>query len=423
MALERGASNSYDRAYHRFTRSILAITAHSNLIIGQSGGATAVINASLVGAVQAAMADQGIGNIYGMRYGIEGLLKEEILDLRQQPASLWAQLLYTPSAALGSCRYKLQEHDLERAIDILRRRDIHYILYIGGNDSADTAHRLAQAAQQVNYELHSISVPKTIDNDLPFTDHCPGYGSAARFIALATMDSTMNTISIPWHYPVKVIETMGRDAGWLTAASALGKRDEIDPPHILLLPEQPFEQERFLAQVEAVYRRIGYVIIVATETIRDRNGQALGATGQTGMDAFQHPLLSGAAQYLVELVKQQLQLRARFDKPGDLQRMASNSVSTTDRHEAYLVGQMGIQALLAGESDKMVTLIRHNTPGYSCTTGLAELAKVANVQRLLPAEFLDESKTMVTQAFHDYATPLIGEQLPRHAQLEITRMV
>ncbi len=393
------------------------VAIRGNLIIGQSGGATAVINASLVGAVEAALADGRIDGIYGMRNGIEGLLKEDILDLRLQPASLWSQLKYTPSAALGSCRYKLQEHDLEHTIEILQRHAIRYVLYIGGNDSADTAHRLAETAEQQGYELQTISVPKTIDNDLPITDHCPGYGSAARFIALATMDSTLNTISIPWHYPVKVIEVMGRDAGWLAASSALGKRDPDDAPHIILFPEQAFNAEQFLQQVEAVYQRVGYVIVVAAETIRDTQGQALGAAGQTGTDAFQHPLLSGASQYLVDLVKKELKLRARFEKPGDLQRMASNAVSSVDRAEAYQVGYSGTKALLAGETDKMVTLVRHNETGYHCETALAELAQVANVQRLLPADYLDESKTMVNQAFIDYALPLIGEALPQHAHL------
>lgn len=396
----------------------LPSTTHSNLIIGQSGGATAVINASLVGAVEAALADARISGIYGMLHGIEGLLKEDLVDLRLQPTNLWSQLLNTPSAALGSCRYKLQTDDPQRVIELLRRYNIRYLLYIGGNDSADTAHRLALAAQHSGYDLSTISIPKTIDNDLPFTDHCPGYGSAARFIALATIDSSMNTLAIPAYYPVKVIETMGRDAGWLAAASALGKHSDADAPHIILVPEQPFNADRFLQQVEAVYRRLGYVIVVAAETIRDEQGQALGVVGQVGQDSFQHPLLSGAAQYLIELVKQHLKLRARFDKPGDLQRMSSNSISRTDREEAYLVGQMGVRALLAGESDKMVTLVRHTDPGYSCTTGLAELADVANVQYLLPTDYLNADKTMVTQAFYDYALPLIGDPLPRHAKLE-----
>ena len=398
------------------------MASHNNLVIGQSGGATAVINASLVGAFNSAAQDARIDGIYGMRYGVEGLLREELIDLRQQPAGLWPRLLNTPSAALGSCRYKLQDEDPGRVIEILRRYDIHALLYIGGNDSADTTHRIAEAAQHTGYDLRAISVPKTIDNDLPITDHCPGYGSAARFISLATMDSTMNTKSIPWHYPVKVIETMGRDAGWLTASSALGKRDENDAPHILLIPEQPFNEQRFLQQVEETYRRVGYVIIVTAESIRDEQGQALGAAGQVGLDAFNHPLLSGAAQQLVELVKSKLKLRARFEKPGDLQRMASNSVSTTDRHEAYLVGKMGTEALLDGENDKMVTLIRHSEPAYRCSTGLAALGEVANAQRLMPDNYLDSRKTMVTQAFYDYALPLIGEPLPSHAKLEQVRI-
>jgi 6-phosphofructokinase len=388
-----------------------------NLIIGQSGGATAVINASLVGAIETALKSERIGNIYGMRYGIQGLLQDDIIDLRQQPTSIWQQLLYTPSAALGTCRYKLQEHDLEHAVEILRRHDIHYMLYIGGNDSADTAHRLAASARQLDHDLFILSIPKTIDNDLPFTDHCPGYGSAARFLAQATQDSTLNTLSIPWHYPVKVIEAMGRDAGWLTASSALGKRDEDDAPHLLLTPEHPFVEDQFLARVQSIYQRLGYVVIVAAETVRDEHGQALGVSGQSGVDAFNHPLLSGAAQYLVELVKNKLHLRARFDKPGDLQRMSSTHISSVDRDEAYRVGSSGVQALLDNHTDQMVTLVRHTDPNYHCTTDLADLSQVANVQRLLPKEYLNTEKTMVTQAFLDYALPLIGEPLNRFPQL------
>jgi 6-phosphofructokinase 1 len=400
----------------------LLYTTPENLIIGQSGGATAVINASLAGAVEAALADKRIAGIYGMHNGIEGLLKEDIIDLRQQPESIWSRISNTPSAALGSCRYKLKESDPERIIGIFKRYNIHYMLYIGGNDSADTAYRLAQAARHLDYELSIISVPKTIDNDLPITDHCPGYGSAARFLTQATLDSTMNTVSIPWHYPVKIIETMGRDAGWLTAASTLARRDETDPPHLLLLPEKPFDASEFLTHVEAIYKRIGYVVIAAAETIRDTNGQSLGASGQTGVDAFQHPLLSGTAQYLVELVKRELKLRARFDKPGDLQRMSALHTSSVDRDEAYLVGQMGVQALLAGESNKMVTLVRQTEPAYHCTTGLADLSEISNVVRHLPDDYLNESKTMVTPAFYEYALPLIGEPIQPYAWLEATRI-
>ena len=390
-----------------------------NIIIGQSGGATAVINSSLVGAIETALQDTRIDGIYGMRYGIEGLLQEQIVDLRQEQQSIWSQLLHTPSAALGSCRYKLKEGDTERALAVLRRYDIHHFLYIGGNDSADTAHQLALAAQHAHYELHAISVPKTIDNDLPFTDHCPGYGSAARFLAQSTIDSTMNTLSIPWHYPVKIIEVMGRDAGWLAASSALGKRSEAEPPHLILFPEQRFNEDTFLAQVEDVYRHFGYVIVVAAETIKDEKGQALGSAEQTGTDAFHHPLLSGTGQALVDMVKNRLNLRARFEKPGDLQRMSSQHISSVDRDEARLVGQAGVRALSEGKSDKMVTLVRHDESHYYCTTGLVELSQVANQQRLLPDEYLNESKTMVTQAYHDYALPLVGEPLRHFPSLQM----
>jgi 6-phosphofructokinase len=389
-----------------------------NLLIGQSGGATAVINASLAGAVLEALRQEQIGGIYGALHGIEGVLKRQIVDLRRESADTWNRLLLTPAAALGSCRYKLQPDDPARALETLRALDVRYFLYIGGNDSADTAHRLALAAQEAHYDLSMICIPKTIDNDLPITDHCPGYGSAARFIALATMDSAMNTESIPHHFPVKIIEVMGRDAGWLAAASTLGKERPEDAPHLIYFPERRFNRERFLNEVCEAYQAVGYVVVVVAETIRDEQGQPLGAAGAQGADAFAHPLLSGTAQQLVELVKDKLGLRARFDKPGDLQRMASFAVSTTDRDEAALAGQMAVRYALRGASDQMVTLVRQPGSGYACETGLADLQAIANEQRLLPNEFINQAGTGVTQAFYDYALPLIGEPLAQHIRLK-----
>jgi 6-phosphofructokinase 1 len=389
-----------------------------NLLIGQSGGATAVINASLAGAVQEAMRSDQINGIYGALHGIEGVLKRQIIDLRQESADTWSRVQITPSAALGSCRYKLQPEDPARAIESLRALDVRYFLYIGGNDSADTAHRLALAAQEVDYDLRVIAIPKTIDNDLPITDHCPGYGSAARFIARATMDSALCTEAIPHHYPVKVIEVMGRDAGWLAAASALGKERPEDAPHLIYTPERPFSRERFLADVREVHQAVGYVIVVAAETIRDEQGQSLGAAFAQGADAFAHPLLGGAAQHLVELVKAELGLRARFDKPGDLQRMSSMDISFADHSEALMVGSAAVRAALHGVSNKMVTLERQPGPDYHCQTGLADLEAIANAQKLLPDTFLDDAGTGVTQAFYDYALPLIGEPLPKHTRLK-----
>ncbi|MGH2516598.1 MAG: diphosphate--fructose-6-phosphate 1-phosphotransferase, partial [Ktedonobacterales bacterium] len=277
-----------------------------HLLIGQSGGATAVINASLVGAALAAMNVDAVDGVYGAHYGIRGVLDDDLLDLRRLPLATWDALRDTPSAALGSCRYKLREDDATRAVERLRQRGIRYFLYIGGNDSADTALRLAEAADALNYDLRVVCAPKTIDNDLPETDHCPGYGSAARFLALATRDSALCTLAMPDHYPVKIIEAMGRDAGWLAAASALGKERDEDPPHLIYFPERPLSDERFLAEVRAVHAAYGYAVVVVAETVRDEQGRALGAGGSQGADAFGHPLLGGSAQYLTGLVRDRL---------------------------------------------------------------------------------------------------------------------
>jgi 6-phosphofructokinase 1 len=390
------------------------------LVIGQSGGATAVINASLVGAIRAAHDAGAIDGIYGARYGIEGVLGRQVLDLQGIRDDDLDALACTPSAALGSCRYRLRAGDAERAVENLRALGADYFLYIGGNDSADTAHQMALAAQAMNDDLRIICVPKTIDNDLPETDHCPGYGSAARFLALAVQDSALCTLSMPSHYPVKIIEVMGRDAGWLAAAAALGKTREEDPPHLLYLPERPLRREEFLDDVRTVHAALGYAVVVVAETVRDENGRPLGEVGHQGEDAFGHRLLSGAAQYLVSLVREELGLRARYDKPGDLQRMSSACVSTTDRAEAELVGRAAVRAALDGATDKMVTLVRRPGPGYACATGLADLERIANTQRPLPDTFVTANGKAITQAFRDYALPLIGEPLPRYITLDGT---
>jgi 6-phosphofructokinase 1 len=276
-------------------------------------------------------------------------------------------------------------------------------------------HSLVQAAQGDGYELYAVSVPKTIDNDLPHTDHCPGYGSAARFMAMATMDSTVNLLAVPSTHPIKIIEAMGRDVGWLTAASALGKHEDADPPHLLLVPEQSFNEERFLQQVKAIYSHLGHAIIVTAEDIRDEQGQPVNAAKQQEADAAQSQPANSTAQCLANLIRQRLQLHARFERYGDLQWC---SISSTDRDEAYLVGQEGTRALLRGETDKMITLIRDPAPPYRCITGLVELAQVVGQKRLLPDEFLDAGKTMVTQAFYNYALPLLGDPLPVYPKLE-----
>ena len=403
--------------------SSTARSPRGNLLVGQSGGATAVINASLAGVIDAALAaGDAVGEIYGARFGIRGVLERDLVDLRRLPAHTLDALRLTPSAALGSSRFRLEEEEAARALEVLRELDVRYFLYIGGNDSADTALKLAEAARAAEYDLRVICVPKTIDNDLPDTDHCPGYGSAARFLALATMDSALCTVAMPDHFPVKIIEVMGRDAGWLVAASALGKQREEDPPHLLYTPERPLDPVRFLDDVRRVHAAVGYCVVAVAETVRDVNGRALGEAGSQGVDAFGHALLGGAAQTLVQMVRSELNLRARYDKPGDLQRMSSLAISSADRAEAELVGAAAVREAVRGTTGKMVTLVRRPGPEYGCDTGLTDLARVANVHRAMPAEYLTADGLGITDAFRAYALPLIGEPLPRYASLEHERL-
>lgn len=396
--------------------------ARGHVMIGQSGGATAVINASLVGAIHEAQKIDAVDGIYGALNGIEGLLTRRLVDLRRETATTLQGLLATPSAALGSCRYRLQPGDDERALNILRDLGVRYFLYIGGNDSADTAQRVALAAERAGYDLRVIGIPKTIDNDLPLTDHSPGYGSAARFIAMTTQDSARCTEAMPGYYPVKIIEVMGRYAGWLAGAAALGKQTPDDPPHLIYVPERPFDPAAFLRQVRERVRHSGFCVVVAAEHLADRDGHALGESQAQGLDAFGHRLVAGVGQTLVDLVRVELGLRARFDRPGDAQRMSTAHVSSADRDEAYLAGRMAMRYAVRGVTGKMVTLERAAGPRYAVETGLADLERIANAQKTLPADFLDADGTGVTPAFLAYARPLVGEPLPVHTRLRGERL-
>lgn len=389
-----------------------------NVMVGQSGGATAAINASLVGVVEAALAADGVGEVIGMRRGVEGLLREELIDLRRQPAGTFDLLRRTPSAALGTCRYKLTDNDLARAFDVLRRHDVRVFLYIGGNDSADTAHRLHEYAVARGYDLRVLAIPKTIDNDLPCTDHCPGYGSIARFLALATRDSGRDTEAIPQVYPVKIIEVMGRNAGWVAAACALARDDERDAPQLIFLPERPpASMAALLAEIERAYHDYGYCVAIVPETLRDTTGQPLGS-GESGfVDAFGHRYHPGVAPMLAERIKMELGLRARYDKPGTIARMSIVAASSTDLVEAEGAGREALRRALAGESDRMLTIERISDEPYVVTYGVAPLTAIANTERLLPAEFIGTDGRSVTPAFRRYALPLLGEPLPQYGRL------
>ncbi len=396
----------------------------ANLIVGQSGGCTAVINATLAGVLDQATAEPGVNGIYGMLNGVQGLLDGDVVDLRAQSADTLSRLRATPSAALGSCRFKPDEDQCQRILEVLRRLEIRYFLYIGGNDSADTSSRLGRLAQESGYELCVVGLPKTIDNDLPFTDHCPGYGSVARYLAISTLEAGLDTEAMRRFDPVKIIEVMGRDAGWLAAGAALGKREDADAPHLIYFPERHLEVDRFLDDVQSVYDRLGYVVAVVPERITDPRGQVVARSAEpTFVDAFGHAYFDSPAAYLVQEVQARLNLRARFDKPGTLQRMSMPLASEADLGEAYLCGRAGVTHALRGESGAMVTLVREAGETYRCGTGLAPLDDVANSVKLMPPEFINDQGNFITPSFLEYARPLIGAPLPRYARFERKRVV
>jgi 6-phosphofructokinase len=389
------------------------------LVIGQSGGPTAVINRTLAGVIEAAVASgDGVGPILGLRHGIEGLLAGDVVDLRQQPATFLDDLKETPSSALGSCRFRLQDHDLERALDALRRLDARQFVYIGGNDSADTTYRLAGAARAARYDLACVGAPKTVDNDLVETDHCPGFGSAARFLALAAMEASRDTEAMRRTDPVKIIEVAGRHAGWLAAAAALGRRQPDEGPHLVYVAEHPVSADAILGDVSAAYEQFGHVVMVLSENQPDPSGAVLGSGGQPRhVDAFGHAYYDSPAEFLVREIRERLELRARWEKYGTLQRMSVATRSRTDADEALAIGREATRLAVRGESGVMVTVRRESDDPYAWSLGTAPLDRIANAQRLLPPEFISEPRDGPTEAFRRYALPLLGDPLPRHARL------
>jgi 6-phosphofructokinase len=388
------------------------------MVIGQSGGPTAVINASLAGAVLEAKRHPEIEGIYGALDGILGVIHENMVDLGRERPEVIEGLRSTPSAILASCRYKLAAADYERILAVFRAHNVRYFLYIGGNDSMDTAHRLGRLAAEKKHRLVVMGIPKTVDNDLACTDHCPGYGSAARFTALSVRDAGRDSQAIGSVDSVKIIEIMGRNAGWLTAASALAREDPDDAPHLIYVPERPLNLARLLEDVQRAYDRRHYVVVAVCEGVKDESGNVLAESRlPIDVDAFGQGQRGGAADVLCQLIKSRLGLKARFDKAGTIQRVFMATASPVDVKEAALVGEMAMRHAVAGVTDRMVTLERIADDPYQCTTGLVELAKVANAERLLPDEFLSPSGNDVTAAFTAYARPLLGGPLPPYARL------
>ncbi len=423
-----------------------------NLLVGQSGGPTPVINASLAGVIQRAAAEKHITGIYGMIHGIEGILSDNLVDLSGISASTIEKLKRTPSSALGSCRHKLAESEYDQIISTLSARNIRHFIYIGGNDSMDTCDRIGRIAQSVGYDLQVMGVPKTIDNDLAETDHTPGFGSAARFFALAVRGTGLDLEAMSTFDDVTILETMGRNAGWLTAASTLGKEGDDDAPHLIQVPERTFNEEVFLEDVARIHSRLGRVFVVVCEGAKDSEGRTVGDTvggaasapavdadtgadttgeapgpgrparvGGRTTDSFGHSLPTlgtGAASWLSNLVRTRLGLQSRFLRPGLIGRTMSGCVSEIDGSEAYTVGGAAVDLLVEGETGLMVSIRRTSEDPYESETDSVPMERAANAERLLPDEYLTPEGTMITDAFRRYATPLIGEPLP-----EVVRFV
>ncbi|RMH04336.1 MAG: 6-phosphofructokinase [Planctomycetota bacterium] len=396
-------------------------------VIGQSGGPTAVINQSLAGYVLEAVGQERISRVLGARHGVQGLLEDRLVDLGAEPRERIEAVAKVPAAALGSVRKKPGPEEVERMVETFRRHDIRFFFYIGGNDSAETAHIVERQAAELGWEMRCFHVPKTIDNDLRVTDHCPGYGSAARFVAHAFQGDDRDNRSLPG---VKIDVVMGRHAGWLTAAGTLGRRDETDGPHLVYVPERVFDPDRFLADVAAVHERLGRCLVAVSEGIHDADGRPFlqvyaeraGSALAGQKDSHGNVQLSGTGALgdaLANLVKEALPgVRVRADTFGYLQRSFPVDVSPVDAAEAREVGRAAVRAAVSGDhASGSIALRRIEGGDYRSEVFVAPLESVAKVTRNLPEEFL-AGDNGIAPAFRDYALPLTGGLQPM-ADLEL----
>ncbi|AQT68629.1 6-phosphofructokinase 1 [Anaerohalosphaera lusitana] len=394
------------------------MSSKANAIIAQSGGPTTAINSSACGAIEAAMKSDKIGRVYGATNGILGVLQEDIFDISSENPKTISMLKRTPAAAIGSCRYKLKsleesKEDYERILDVFKAHDIHYFFYIGGNDSMDTADKVNKLASETGYDLTCVGIPKTIDNDLACTDHCPGYGSVAKYVATCAMEAGKDTEALYTTDTCTILEVMGRNAGWIAASAGLARREPEDAPHLIYLPEVAFEYDKFVSDVKGVLNDFKRVFIVAGEGLRDKDGEYITSdTGSFSKDSFGHKQLGGVAETLKDIVEREVGIKARFNKLGTNQRSAMHFASLTDIEESYMCGNAAVEAALSGVSGKMVTLVREDGSDYSCTTGLANLSDVANGEKIVPREFINEAGNGVTDAMLDYVRPLVQGEAP-----------
>ncbi|MAD08349.1 MAG: 6-phosphofructokinase [Gammaproteobacteria bacterium] len=393
----------------------------ANAFYAQSGGVTAVINATACGVLQTAAEHKDvIGKVLVGANGIVGALHEELIDASKESKRAIAGLRSTPGGAFGSCRYKLKPYaedprEYHRLIDVFQAHNIRYFFYNGGGDSQDTANKVSQLGARLGYPLQCIGVPKTVDNDLPITDCCPGFGSVAKYVAVSTKEAALDIESMcATSTNVFVLEVMGRHAGWIAAAGALARDQAGDPPHIILLPEVPFNQRQFLRRVKATVAEKGFCVIVVSEGVRFANGKFVGESG-AAKDAFGHAQLGGVAPVIANLVTAKLGYKNHWAVADYLQRSARHIASATDVEQAYALGRAAVKLAVAGKTAVMPTIVRTNDSPYRWKIGEAKLSKVANVERFMPKSYISKDGFDITARAMRYLRPLIaGEDYPRY---------
>lgn len=385
----------------------MSAAAAGNLLVLQGGGPTPVFNASLFGVLDEARRHATVQRVFGARMGVLGLLSDDVVDLSSVPPAELERLRTTPGASLGSTRHKLTEAEVEQIIARLRERDVRILLLIGGNGSMRAADLIAQGAAALGHDVCVVGVPKTIDNDIPGTDRCPGFGSAARYVAQSVRDLGMDVRSLP--QPVSIFETMGRSVGWLAGASVLAKIDEAHAPHLIYLPERPFDTERFVGDIDRIVSRHGWAVAVVTEGLLNAAGRPVYENAATGhRDAMGRAVPGGVAAHLADVVAQRLKIRCRWEKPGLCGRASALHVSPLDREDAERVGREGVRAALAGRGAQMVSLRALGARGAE-NCDLVPLAQVGGTDRPVPANWQDDSDTAVTASFIEYVRPIVGE--------------
>lgn len=397
-----------------------------NAILGQSGGPTSVINASLCGLIQGCLElgqtgknDSKIDTVYGMQYGVEGFMQNKLLDLGAMPPEKIEQLKTTPASALGSCRHKMKDEDFAPVLEMLKKYNIRYYFLIGGNDTMDTIHRVEAYCKKQGYELRGVGVPKTVDNDLFATDHTPGFPSAARYVALSVKQAGLLARDMKKVDQYVIFQTVGRSAGWLPAAAACAKADPESAPHIILLPERPFVREQFLREVKAAYDKYGWVSIVCGEGVCYADGRPVSASETADKFAnVEFGAMGGtsAAMMLHRMIADEFGWRGEFQVTESLQMSAADRATAVDIHEAWLCGRRAVELALAGESGVMVTMQRKSNDPYEIGFGTAPLSEVANGEKPMPDDFICDDRLYVTDKCLEYLRPLVGE-MPNYVRL------